>query len=63
MLKSKCSGAVPAHPAQLGGEVPPGVAPQAVLAHRPAVQLEIGVARVELPGAQRTATLLRRGKS
>ena len=50
----------PPDPAQLGGEIPPGVAAQTVLAHRLAVQLEIGVAGVKLPPAQ-AAPLLPRG--
>ena len=40
------------------GKIPLGVAAQAVLAYRPALQLKIGVAGVQLPPAQGAAQLL-----
>jgi hypothetical protein len=40
------------------GKIPLGVAAQAVLAYRPALQLKIGVAGIQLPPAQDAAQLL-----
>ena len=51
-------GGAPPRPAQMGGEIRPGVPPQAVFAHRPALQRKVWVARVKLPSAQ--MALLRR---
>ena len=51
-------GRAPPRPAQMGGEIRPGVPPQAVFAHRPALPRQVWVARGKLPPAQ--MALLRR---